>query len=430
MEKEKEEIKILTDLTAAEFQQKHAEAITVLYGAGYDEQRLAFIERLTLKDYADILKKEAPEGLREALELPAKKPTDCEKKIASIYSYFDLWELVEIYERITPQNSFFLPTSPATFALNKVYGSLQRGTIKTLFIDAIREASEDERKKDITYTYKSGNDTITTTVKSKELLCELFADKKTSQGRKNGDLLKMFSYVLIECNKQSFKSPVMFNIHDLVDIGMYNDYAQASRSFDKYMDIIYNGFDYRIYKKRGNSEKETGVGQGHGFISSYFRDGSVVTINVDSGFDTSLLTEFYTLLPKWAFSLSPNAFDLIRYIFRRARQECKNIATKGSFNISMEKLSEYMGLPAYSGKDDYNRIRKPIEEALLRVENAILSNNDNDIKLEPYIKGEDIVKAKIKKWLFEGYIQVKLSGEYATYFSRFYNNIGSSIEKK
>ena len=403
--------------TVGDIVSDHKEAVTAMQ----DERLLAdFADRLTPEDYEEVFKKPAPDKLREALKMPTKTKNDRALRAIYVASCFDsVPDFIRIYEAITPSGFMSMPTSSATFAVAKTMNLLQHGRLSDL-----KWTSHGDY---ICTEFPSDKGLTTIRLKNTELINEIIGKEQKNgdgKGRKNGDLLKMFAYILIKCNEQYFNNPVVIDIHDLVKVGMYCDYTQAYRSFDKYMKIIYETYDYSIYIKRGSSEKETGVGMGHGFISRWYRNpgSSMAEIYIDNNFDTDLLFEYYTILPQWSFKLSPNAFALLAYIFRQARQEqnCENIAKNGSYNIGIESIRSYMGLPKDTEKDAYNKIRRPIEAAINDLEKAINENKDDNIKLVPFVKGEDILTAKTKAWLAKGYIKITLLGNYKSYLTDLY----------
>jgi len=412
--------------TVGDIVSDHKEAVAAMQ----DERLLAdFADRLTPEDYEEVFKKPAPDKLREALKMPTKTKNDRALRAIYVASCFDsVPDFIRIYEAITPSGFMSMPTSSATFAVAKTMNLLQHGRLSDL--------KWTKHGDYICAEFPSDKGSTTIRLKNTELINEIIGKERKNgdgKGRKNGDLLKMFAYILIKCNEQHFNNPVVIDIHDLVKVGMYCDYTQAYRSFDKYMKIIYETYDYSIYIKRGSSEKETGVGMGHGFISRWNRNpgSSMAEIYIDNNFDTDLLFEYYTILPQWSFKLSPNAFALLAYIFRQARQEqnCENIAKNGSYNISIESIRSYMGLPKDAEKDAYNKIRRPIEAAVNDLEKAINENKDNNIKLVPFVKGEDILTAKTKAWLAKGYIKITLLGNYKSYFTDLYKRKIKRIEE-
>lgn len=430
--------------TAARYraiQQKHAEAFAVLYGSDHTAQRKAFLDNLTTDDYALVLKRSAPDGLAEALAIRAVTPEEYEQKITRVYDFFSYQELIEIYEYKHPRGVDILPTSPATHLMNRTIAALLSGRAPSQTKNTELDIRTSRENNSITFIQRGENDVIEFTLKDKDLCCMLLEPGKTGipkAGRKNGDLRKMLAFILITCNDHGFRSPVTFSLHDLVKVGMYSDYVSARRGFEKNMPRIFNGFDYSIKRKRGGSVTETkssansgtGIGEGHGFISSYELPpgSSWVTINIDPNFDISAIAEFYTILPKWALALDPSPFAMVNYIFYRGRQNSAQIADKGYFNVSLDRLRDYMGLPEYTGTNDYNRVKRPIMTALEKVEEAIFKNNDNDLKITPCIKDGDISTATTQKWLFDGFLVVEFSGRYREYFSRRDSSRSRKIE--
>ena len=420
MEREVEHVQNLTaeqveEIT--EFYKVHADAIGVLYGSENIRKRDMFIDRLTVTDYENIFNSPAPAALIDALDMPAKTSGERDAKTLSVYNSMDLWQLVALYEKIVPSDVISLPTSSTTNLIDKTFSAIAMGRLpegaKNGDFSIIEKAGGE-----VQIIQKGTRDAVILTLHNPDLWKTPSGSGR--RGTKNRDLRKIYAFILVKCAEQGFRSPVVFSIHDMVDAGMYANYPNARKGIIKNIDIIYRCLDYSIKQVSGKSGEVRGIGGGHGFISSYeiLKGSPLVTLNIDPNFNIQTLATFYTILPKWAFSLDPNPFALLEYVFGRGRQNCDAIKKSGSFNVNLDALRNNLGLPAYTGEDDYNKIKRPLLGALDKVEEAIVKNSDKNIKLTPMIKGGNIDTAPVREWLNNGYVQVELSGHYAEYFVR------------
>ena len=88
-------------------------------------------------------------------------------------------------------------------------------------------------------------------------------------------------------------------------------------------------------------------------------------------------------------ALNDNSYTLLDYIFYMARQtqNSANIKKQGFFNISMDAIRQYMGLPApkEAGRFPKKRIADPIEKAITEIE---VNQKEISIKITPTYYGD------------------------------------------
>ena len=417
------EIDRVRNLTAGQveeitaYHRAHADAIGALYGKESIRKRDAFIDKLTVTDYETIIKQPAPPELAEALDMPSKNQEQRDMKALSVFSSMEFWELVTLYEKIIPSDVVSLPTSSTTNLIDKTFSAIAMGRLPEGTKNGDMQIKETEAG-GVQIIYRSARDAVVVTLHHPELWRTPSGSGR--RGTKNRDLRKIYAFILVKCAEQNFRSPVVFSIHDMVEAGMYANYQNARKGVIKNIDIIFRCLDYSIKQVSGKNGEIRGLGGGHGFISSYeiLKGSPYVTLNIDPNFNIQSLATFYTILPKWAFSLDPNPFALLEYVFRRGRQNYDAIKKSGGFNISLDVLRDNLGLPPFSGEDDYNKIKRPLLGALDKVEEAALKNGDKNIKLTPMLNGGNIDTAPIREWLNNGFVHVELSGHYAEYFIR------------
>lgn len=237
------------------------------------------------------------------------------------------------------------------------------------------------------------------------------ADKYLSKSNKT--FSKMLLFTLQKMNAQNFPLDVGFSLQELVDIGMYSTTSNAARAirdfFDQQKQTILRG---TVKKGKKTIREEGGV-----LFYHYRLENGYVTLSVNENFNMEFIANYFTIFPRFAYALSNNAFNLVRYIFFLARQNTKQIKAKGSFTINLDSIRETLGLPAPA--DVKNRKYKqyivdPIEEAIEEIETAIQTvpeAKDYSFTITPNTTDT----SNINKWL-EGYLEIGLSGDFAETF--------------
>lgn len=133
--------------------------------------------------------------------------------------------------------------------------------------------------------------------------------------------------------------------------------------------------------------------------------------------------EYYSIKPNFLEELPEKSFELMDYIFYRARQECIAIAENGYFKISHRSLHDNMGLPPETVQRPDRAIKKVINDAIdeieerMRLDGYVAENGKPEIYLERY-KGPT---KNITEYLDKGYLTVHFNGEPLEYFKKIYS---------
>ena len=223
---------------------------------------------------------------------------------------------------------------------------------------------------------------------------------------------KILSFALQKMTAQNFPLEVGFSLQELVELEMYNtsNAARAIKDFFERQKLITLGGSVKKGKK---TIKEAG-----GILFyNYIIDNGYVTFSVNEKFNMEFLAPYYTIFPRFAYSLKINSFLLIRYIFFIARQRTKDIKDNHKFTIKLDSIRDAMGLPPVD--DVKNRkyrqyIMDPIEEAIENIEEktAIIPEAKN-YSFTLTLCGTNT--NNIKEWL-AGYLEIGLDGDFANTF--------------
>lgn len=333
---------------------------------------------------------------------------------------------VEIY---TESQYRTIPTSALTNLLKKVMNSPQRiesqrkGQISVAeHYDIKRDGSQDTI---ITYKGKDGDFTVTV-----GRLKELFA-KRVQNGA------KIFNFVLQKLNEQHYQEKTTFQLHELVEAGIYADldsaYDGLKTVLDKFMRWYVEG---RVISYPKGKRMETAN------IKAALVSQRKVTYKLCHVSLPQLIRDsarYITILPKWAYSLrGGNAYILLDYLYYLARQNTDKISTRGTFTISLNSIRQQLGLPSPEevkerhGRHYTQLISAPIEKAITEIEDVQRTSQANidlqiTIKYDPNYKG-------IHQFL-DGYIEISLKGEPLSYMTKLaetkkQSKVKSEIKKR
>ena len=249
---------------------------------------------------------------------------------------------------------------------------------------------------------------------------------------------KMFPYLLIKMNEQSFDyksgnlhhDEVGFSLQELVDIGFYKSIRTARRGFLDAMDVITN-LKLKAVVKRGKKSFTTAPADAEGEGILVMFTGAAVANNyckvmLNYKVNWQPLFQYFTILPKFAFQLKSRPFDLLYTIFYLARQNNKQIREKGYFTMGFRTIQQRLDLPSeIDNKDPQKTIRQPIEEAIAAIEQHLVAE-EPELAIVPVYDD----RANIRDYLENGYLRIELKGSYAGYFIEQSENRQKQIEKK
>lgn len=243
----------------------------------------------------------------------------------------------------------------------------------------------------------------------------LFSDTSEIFTGRNKTFLKIFVFTCQKIAQQNNPRAVRFPLSELVTTGMYSSTDTARRAVNTFFQQQSHVQFFKYIKSKGQKSDDNGFL----FYNRNIKNG-YVTLSINENFPfIPIFAEQYTVFPRFAYSLGTNAFSLTHYIFTLARQNTKSLADGGTFNISMEAIRNYLGLPTVkelsASSRHYDLITGPIERAIEEIEEAALKAKDEydgTLTITPYtVEGKGI-----NEWL-DGYITVGLSGEYAKAFT-------------
>lgn len=250
------------------------------------------------------------------------------------------------------------------------------------------------------------------------------ADKYLS--KTNKAFAKVLLFTLQKMNAQNFPLEVGFTLQELVDLGMYSTTSNAGRAIKEFFAQQKQTMLSGSVKKGRKTVKEEG-----GVLFYHYRlENGYVKLSVNENFNMEFIANYFTVFPRFAYALSNNAFNLVRYIFFLARQNTKPIKEKGTFTISLDNVRENLGLPApdeVKNRRYKQLIIEPIEAAIEEIEEALKTvpeAKEYGFTITPV--GTDT--SNINKWL-EGYLEIGLNGDFAETFVKLATKAEQDREK-
>ena len=233
-------------------------------------------------------------------------------------------------------------------------------------------------------------------------------DKEEFFARLNGNNVwveKLLLYLLAERNRQNNPDKLGFPLKVLVDAGLYSTVNNARRGLNAWV-------EFQAHLTVEQADKN-GTYHGGSLFTACDIKSNYVTLTRSTAVD--FLSDYFTFLPSFAFSLSGGAFVLLHYVFSLARQKTAQIAEKGGFTLFLRGICERMELPPpdnVPNRKYRERIRHPIESAVSEINAAAVGFVDGTLALE--IVAPD---GRIHEWL-DGYLKIQMDGAYAESFNK------------
>lgn len=319
------------------------------------------------------------------------------------------------------QAFYSMPTSPASNLAMVVFthGKEQLGELP--------ERMELARNKN-TYTLTASDTArqITQQQSNGDLITLELSDIDKLKGT-NKTISKLFAFSLVKLNEQAeqggqlTRNTIEFSLQELVDRGFYSNTVNARAGVKKAFEVLTNmkvSGTIAKGKKKNIEQAELAV------LFTYCRvKKNVVTVDLNSRINWEMLTQFYTILPKWAFSLPVKPWDLLYYVFYLARQNLDKISKQGYFTISFQAIHSRLVLPeAEYTKNPQRDIKEVIERAITEIEDRA---HTPELQFIPRYNE----KGNIKEFLSEGYLEVHFSGAYAVAFLDLYKRNTKRLEQ-
>lgn len=325
---------------------------------------------------------------------------------------------------VLPEKSEYLslPTSPSTNVLMEVITSGKNiadlpARKKKVSHDSSYEVLENGNRRQINMASSSAKVTV-----ELEDICAFAGSNKTAQ--------KMFIMTLVKANEQALHDGVLtrdsisFPLQELVTLGMYTAQNNARRGFKDGVTALSKIKVSGSYKSGKSTVEYTPM--------SLIRFGKIdkgqCYVYLEPEFNWGSVTQFFTLIPQYYFGLPNKASELLIFICYMARQNVKEIAERGYFNISMRSVQQRLQLPSeLNCREPAKLIRSPIEQAVAEIKAAQKGTTDKKgIDLELVYNPSD----SVTEFLQNGYIKVKVSGVFAENFTALNARKEEAIEKK
>lgn len=213
-------------------------------------------------------------------------------------------------------------------------------------------------------------------------------------------LCKMIHHYDAKTGKLSTNT-IEFRIDELIEVGIYKIQQSAYKGFDETMKALESiRVDYKnTVTRRGRKPAYSDFGGGHIFARHDKKGGTAFVVLGDSDQwelkkNFSFLFAQYTILPEYAFKLSQKSFNLLSYVYARARQNSDEI----HFDTLIQKLNL---LNPEETKNITRDIIEPIDKAITEIEDIC----DGKIKFELIIDENLKLSEQIKK----GYLKIYLN---------------------
>lgn len=233
-------------------------------------------------------------------------------------------------------------------------------------------------------------------------------DKEEFFARLNGNNVwveKLLLYLLAERNRQNNPDKLGFPLKVLVDAGLYSTVNNARRGLNAWV-------EFQAHLTVEQADKN-GTYHGGSLFTACAITANYVTLTPNTAVDC--LSDYFTFLPSFTFSLSAGAFVLLHYIFSLARQNTAQISKKGSFTLSLRAICTRLGLPTpedVPNRKYRERIRHPIESAVSEINASAAHFVDGNLAL-----AIDAPDGRIHEWL-DGYLKIQMDGAYAESFNK------------
>ena len=301
-----------------------------------------------------------------------------------------------------------LPTSPLTFLLARV---LNAGGPPT--------RSRTNRHEQILYLYNTEQNAAQYTRKNRgqEQTVTVYDPQNTLKG--GGKVIgKLFFFMLQRWEAGGYGRQFSFPLQAVVDLEMYSNLDTARKGIKTFMgrQALIQLSQQVSGTKDGKRQKENVGGV---VFYNYKITNNEVTVSVNDQMPFTLLANFFTMLPLFAFGLSTNAFFIVQYIMFLARQNGDALqANNGKFTIKIDSVRQYLELPAPDAVKNFKykeKIQEPIESAIEEIEEAMLKHHDALKEYSFTITPHYAEDGSIGTWL-AGDLEIQLQPEYAKRF--------------
>lgn len=290
-----------------------------------------------------------------------------------------------------------LPTSPVTEFIKKTF--IYMGGIVPMNKNIKLKRSVNLESGGIEYNYSN----------KQENYVVYFENPKILESQKNNlAFRKALNFMLIKSNEQNNPTHIYFDLEEYQNMNGYKSKDTAYRAAKKNLDALRTISVGGVIERGG---KEIRNKTSYVFIA---KDVSYNQCYVECKPEyIQMLSQYFSILPKWAGELNTKAYDLLDYIFLMARQK-QNIAkiqAESSFNISLKSINERIG--GHKPEETTRHTEYIIDPLLNAIEEIEEKQRGERIYITPifpegeYKNGYDFL---------EGYLQIELGEEARKYF--------------
>ncbi len=269
---------------------------------------------------------------------------------------------------------------------------------------------EEGPARQIVYTHKNTDTTITIELE------DIVPFKGNNQATK-----KALNFVFQKANEQAvnkdrelIKEYVAFSLNEVVESGMYKSVRAARRGMDQAFKEILQIKIHGSRRVKRNKTVETDT-KGRVPVTGYDITNNLCIVYLNTHINWSLVIPYYAYLPKYYYSLSPTAADLLYYVFYLARMNAESIASTGKFTITLRSIQDALQLPNEEETIRHTQLIKgPLETAINEImekQQAHFNNTNFELELD-CIEG-----AKINEYLDRGKIIVTFKGSFKEAYS-------------
>jgi len=201
---------------------------------------------------------------------------------------------------------------------------------------------------------------------------------------------KTLDFILILANKQHYQEIIHYELEDFMQYKGITSKDHAYRQLKNTIDKIHSIYikEYTRARKRFMVQNE------FAFITSEITYSKCYTKCAPKVI-RDVLCQYYTIQPHWVGKLNEKAYDLATYIFRLARQNLESLLKDNRFTISLEAVSDHLGLKPEHTKHHKQLIIEPIRKAIQEI-NETSEEQIKEIKaledIKKIIRGNEEIK--------------------------------------
>lgn len=242
----------------------------------------------------------------------------------------------------------------------------------------------------------------------KENYTIIFESLNSLKSRQSITFRKTLNFILIKANEQNIPQNIYFNLKEYQEMTGYKNkdtaYKGAVRNFENLRGISVGGVIKKGKKEIRNKTSYIFTAKDISYNQCYIECKPEIV---------EMLSQYFTLLPKWAGELNTKAYDLLDYIFYMARQtqNISNIRKGNAFNVSLKSINDYIG--GHEPQTTQRHAQLIIDPLLNAIEEIEETQRGEKLKITPIYKHN---YTNAYDFLEGGYIKVELGEEASNYF--------------